>query len=65
MKTKTYTLGQIARSGLLKNHKGEPYKHKATILRILRDARVKRAKTPWGMGYAVTAAQIEQLNSRW
>lgn len=62
---KTYTVGEIARLGLLKNHKGEPYKHKATVLKLLQAARVKREKTPWGMGYAVTEATISQLNARW
>ena len=27
----TFTVGQIIRMGLLKNHKGEPYTQKATI----------------------------------
>lgn len=58
----TYTIGEIVRLGLLKNHKGEPYKHKATVLRLLRSS--ARKKTPWGVGYAVTEAEIKALNER-
>jgi len=60
---KTYTIGEILRLGLLKNHKGEPYKDKASILRLVKDS--KKVKTPWGMGYAVTESEIKTLNNRW
>jgi hypothetical protein len=59
----TYTLGEVMRKGLLKNHKGEPYKHKATIQRLLHKA--KRKDTVWGKGYAITQADIDKLNARW
>ena len=59
----TFTVGQIIRLGLLKNHKGEPYTQKATILKLLQGS--KRVQTPWGMGYAVTQAEIDALNARW
>lgn len=60
---KTYTLGEVVRLGLLKNHKGEPYKHKATVLKLLKG--VKRTKTPFGRGYAIEQADINRLNNRW
>jgi hypothetical protein len=70
---KTYTVGEIVRLGLLKNHKGEPYRHKATVLNILNLASVKtdlvddmrRVATPYGEGYAVTQKAIDALNARW
>ena len=62
----TYTVGEVARLGLLKSHLGKPYKDKATVLRILQSvAGIKRVKTPFGLGYAVTDHQIDVLNSRW
>ena len=63
---KTYTIGEIARLGLLKNHKGEPYKHKATITKLLQQyPKLKRINTPWGSGYSITMAEIEKINRRW
>lgn len=60
---KTYSVGEIVRLGLLKNHKGEPYKHKATVLRLVGNS--KRKKTPWGNGYSVTQKEIDAINKRW
>jgi arginine repressor len=62
---KTYTLGEIVRLGLLKNHEGVPYKHKATIARIISTLGLTKTKTPWGEGYAITEEIINKLNSRW
>lgn len=59
---KTFTIGEIHRLGLLKNHKGQPYKNKITISRLLAGA--KRVKTPFGSGYAVTQAEIDRINKR-
>jgi hypothetical protein len=58
-----YTIGEIIRRGLLKNHQGKPYKHKATILRLVNKS--KRIKTPWGNGYSITQKEIDTLNNRW
>lgn len=60
---KTYTLGEIIRLGLLKNNSGEPYKHRGTIQKLL--VGKKRVQTPWGLGYAITQQEIDELNSRW
>lgn len=60
---RTYTLGEIVRLGLLKNYKGKPYKHKASINRLLKGA--KKIKTPHGPGYAITQSEIDKLNKRW
>lgn len=60
-----YTVGDIARKGLLLNHKGEPYRDKSTIARIVRGMKPKKVKTAWGIGYAVTDAQIAKHNARY
>jgi len=58
-----YTIGEIYRQGLLKNHKGEPYKHKATIAKIVSQLKYKIKKTPWGVAKCLTKEQIEKYNS--
>lgn len=60
---RTYTLGEIVRLGLLKNHKGEPYRHKASVNRLL--AGKKKIKMPHGVGYQITQSEIDKLNKRW
>lgn len=62
MKAKRYTVGEILRLGLLKNHKGEAYKHKATISRIIRSMGHKRTATTFGEGYLVSEADIKRHN---
>lgn len=59
---KTFTIGEIVRLGLLKNHKGEPYKNKITVSRLV--SKAKKVKTPFGMGYAVSEQEIAKLNER-
>jgi hypothetical protein len=61
---KHYTIGQIVREGLLLNHKGEPYRHKATVLRIVKGLKHKRTLTPYGWGYAVSESDVRRHNSR-
>lgn len=65
MKERTYTVGEILRLGLLKNHMGKPYKHKASILVIIKTLHHKKVKTPWGIGYSVSKAEIDKYNARW
>lgn len=59
----SWTLGEVMKLGLLKNHKGEPYKHKQTVQKLLKG--VKRVKTPFGKGYAIEQADVDRLNARW
>lgn len=61
---KKYTIGEIFRLGLLKNHKGESYKHKATISRIVNQSNYKEVKTPFGYGKVLTDKDIKELNKR-
>lgn len=63
--SKTYTVGEIVRLGLLKNHAGIPYRHKASVLKILQRHNVPRVATVWGPGYAVSESLIKFLNKRW
>ncbi len=61
---KVYTLGEVFRLGLLKNHAGEPYKNKATVLKIIRTLKHTKRATPWGEAYAVTPAEIARHNKK-
>ena len=59
---KKYTLGEVFRLGLLKNYKGEPYKHKATISRLLRGAKYEIVETPWGQAKVFTEEEIQKAS---
>lgn len=61
----TYTIGDILRKGLLKNHKGEAYKHKATVLKIVQLLKHEKIKTPFGVGYAVPQSEIDKHNKKY
>lgn len=63
--SKYYTVGEIARQGLLKNHKGEPYKHKATVLKIVQKLPHRKIQTPWGPGYSVAKEEIDLFNKHY
>ncbi len=60
---KTYTIGEIFRLGLLKNHEGEPYRQKATVSRVVSRMKYKIVETPWGPAKAVSLSEIERQNS--
>ena len=63
---KNYSLGQIYRLGLLKNHEGKPYRHKATISRIVRYLPgVTKRDGPFGQEYAIPKAEIARYNQKW
>lgn len=59
-----YTLGEIHRLGLLKSHTGEPYKHKATISRIMSRMKMPKGRTLHGMGYRIPMTAIRAHNKR-
>ncbi len=67
MKNQRFTVGEIVRLGLLKNHKGEPYKHKATVTKILNTKYkiILKKNTAFGIGYDVPQIMIDELNARW
>lgn len=60
---KTYTIGEIFRLKLLKNHLGEPYKHKATLSKIVNKIGAKTIKTAFGEGKVLTEKQINDYNA--
>jgi hypothetical protein len=60
-----YTIGEIYRLGLLKNHKGEPYTSKATVSKELRGEKYKTIKTVYGEAKTFSQSVIDSLNSRW
>jgi len=61
---KTYTINEIFRLKLLKNHKGEPYNNKGTVSRVVQKLAFKKKRTPWGMSKYLTESQIESFNKR-
>lgn len=60
-----YTLGEIFRLGLLLNHKGEPYRHKASALKAVLKLKHTKVKTPWGIGYSVSEKELSTHNKQW
>lgn len=62
---KTYTIGEIHRLQLLKNHKGEPYNDKASISRIVNSMDYNERLTPWGRSKVISEAQIAQHNKKY
>lgn len=59
---KYYTIGQIFKLGLLKNYKGEPYKQKATISRIVSTLPHIKRPTPFGVSKVVSEKVIAKYN---
>ncbi len=60
-----YSIGQILRDRSLLNHKGEPYKHKATISKVLRGEKYTIDYTPFGESKLYSKEIIDSLNNRW
>lgn len=61
---KYYTIGEVFRLGLLKNFDGTPYKHKATISRIVSKMKLTEKKTAFGIAKTISEDQIKELNGR-
>lgn len=59
---KYYTLGEIFRKGLLKNWKGEPYKDKASLSKVVNKLRYTTKRTPWGIAKCLSEKQIKEYN---
>lgn len=60
-----YTIGEIYRQGLLLNHKGEPYKHKSTISKIVRGMKIEKRMTPFGPAKTISESEIARHNKLW
>ena len=61
---KTYTIGEVYKEGLLKNWKGEPYKDKASVSKVVNKIKFKTKKTPFGEAKTITQQQIEEHNNK-
>ena len=61
---KYFTIGKLFRLGLLKNHKGKPYRNKAEVSRIVGKLKFKERKTPWGVAKIISEKQVEDCNNR-
>ncbi len=61
---KLYTLGEIYRLKLLKNHEGKPYSSKGALSHVFQMLPYKTKKTPWGDAKCLTQAQIDAFNKK-
>lgn len=61
---KHYTIGEIFRLGLLKNFDGEPYKHKASLSKIVNALNPGTKKTPWGEAKTLSDKVIKEYNQK-
>lgn len=59
------SIGEILREKVLVNHKGEPYKHKATVSKLLANKPHKVIKSPFGDSKIFSQEVIDELNARW
>lgn len=59
-----FTIGEIFRLKLLKNYKGEPYKDKAAVSRVVNKLQYKVKKTAWGQAKCISEEQIKIYNER-
>lgn len=59
---KTYTIGEVFRLGLLKNHRGEAYRDKATCSRVISRLKTSKKKTAWGMATVISLEEIKRHN---
>ena len=59
---KLYTVGDIFRLGLLKDFKGQPYKQKVSVARLVNGQAYKTVRTPWGLAKCLNQKQIDKIN---
>ena len=62
MQQDLYTVGQIAREGLLLGARGGAIRNKVGVSRIVRQLKYKKIKTPHGPSKCLTREQIEAWN---
>lgn len=61
----TYTIGEIARQGLLKRKNGQPYKTKSRVSKELKGKPFTKSMTAWGEAKMYQQNVIDELNARW
>ena len=59
-----YSIGQVFRLGLLKNHKGKPYTSKASVSKVISKLKTTKKMTPFGMGTFIHSAEIAKHNKK-
>ena len=57
-----FTIGQIYKLCLLKNSKGEPWKSRTTVMRIVNKLDYVTIKASYGTSKCLTKEQIEEHN---
>ena len=57
-----FTIGEIYRLGLLKNHKGEPYKSKGAVSVAARGGKREQDDTAYGPAYKISQAESDRYN---
>ena len=62
---KKFTIGEVFRLGLLKDHTGKPYKHKSTVSNVIAKMEYQEVKSPWGPSKLISEEQIKKHNQRW
>ena len=65
MQLKLYTARDILAAGLLKNYLGEPYKHRASIVRVIKKLPHQMIPFKGGMTIAITLDEITRFNKHW
>lgn len=64
MPEKFYTIGEIFRLGLLKTPDGTPYRHKANVMRIVKQSGMAVDRpTKFGPSRTLTRRQIQAINA--
>ena len=59
-----YTIGQIFKLGLIKNHLGKNYTTKTSVSKVLAQLEFTPQKTPFGMAKTYSEEQIAELGKR-
>ncbi len=60
-----YTIGEIYRNKLLLNHRGEPYKDKASVSVRLKNQPYTNKSTAFGTAKLFNIEVIEKVNALW
>jgi hypothetical protein len=62
MENKLYTIGEIAREGLLKKRDGTAQTNRSLVSRMIRELPYTRKKTPFGYAKLYDKRQLDLLN---
>jgi len=62
MGEKLYTIGEIYQNKMMVDFKGQPYKHKVSVARLVNRENFKTIRTPWGLAKCLSQKQIDKIN---